>query len=239
MMADRTFWVESEQAGRPVLMAVTADDSVQDLFLDTGVLGVPIKEYPPCKGCAAMDTCLNSVWEDGQRMGGPTTADAYPSVVYPCRTCGDMVIFHKSHGAVLPISVECPRGRGVLNSAFDCSGCSVRKDSLPDFKPKTTAHHLTAEALVMDFLPYIIDRFPQAWAKLSPAEVTSCGLAWKERIIWGLESGDPEQVVLSFLWDFTERPRLGDLWMVMGVSERKFIRRVLVGMAKQALQRVA
>ena len=239
MPLDRTFWVESEQAGRPVLMAVTSDDPLQEVFADTGVLGVPVREYLPCKECPAVATCMESVWGDGRRMGGPSLVATQLTEVYPCRTCGEMAFQPQVYGSFHRVSEDCPRG-DTTHSALDCRACSDLKDILARTPPDKTSDPVAARLLTV-LLHDWPTRFPKVWDRLSPDDLREWQGAWEGCLRRGLREHptQPDKILLEVLLDMTERPGLADLWAVMGVKERKFLWRVWEGLIRRVLRDVA
>jgi len=124
--ADRTYWVKVDDSWQ----AIVCDDDLGDLdyFLES----ILASEFEPCRGCDKLDACMDSLWNEGLRMGGPDNKSII-SIVHTCNVCGKKVLNLQSESYGIPD--QCPRWNPVHSSARSCKSCRLEYDALMEDSP--------------------------------------------------------------------------------------------------------
>lgn len=136
----QTYWIQTE--GKSTHAVVADKEAVEILSLDQ--LLVPVLEYPPCKECVHINQCMDSVWNEGKRTGGPFNEKNRPiSFVHTCRTCGERVFSYLGNlGKETPkVDPGCPRWNATHGSALDCAACLEARSVLRKQNPRYAEQH--------------------------------------------------------------------------------------------------
>lgn len=86
--ADHTFWVRQTTDRSPKYAVVVDDEGTvtEDLDLLKSEFTLA-RVFHPCRECSHLHGCMNSVWKDGKRVGGPLTTESPYSSAQRCRIC--------------------------------------------------------------------------------------------------------------------------------------------------------
>ncbi len=134
--SNRTLWVKCEQG----YQAVTTDDQgppPEEILEDEGVEAIRANDFPPCNKCDHIGPCMDSLWNEGLRAGGPDDNEGAISMTHTCSCCDDKVLTILSGGQdkkIIPD--ECPRWNSRSGSAWDCEGCKQRRQEIERAHPK-------------------------------------------------------------------------------------------------------
>ena len=121
MWLERTYWVEANLEGQRILQAITLDEGVE-AFIPAAFAA---RKHPSCSACFAQTACMDSIWGDGGRMGGPT--DTFVSTAFTCQTCRTPY-FQVPYGQS-PVAGDCPR-LALNREARECHRCRTKRPSL-------------------------------------------------------------------------------------------------------------
>ena len=127
MTVENCYWTRTEE-GR--LMCLIADDNVAPDFLQgEGVEMTPVKEFDPCCNCDHFDQCMDNRWNEGNRMGEPSSPE-FLTAVHTCKSCGkkSLSVWGDEDKSPDPKTREvpdkCPRWHALHGSGLDCDGCT-------------------------------------------------------------------------------------------------------------------
>ena len=134
--ADRTLWMKCEHG----FQAVTTDDQgppTEEILEDQGIDAIRAKDFAPCNECDHIGPCMDSLWNEGLRMGGPQDNEGSISMAHTCSCCDEKVLTVLSGGQdkkVIPD--DCPRWNPRSGSAWDCEGCKQQRREIEKAHPK-------------------------------------------------------------------------------------------------------
>ena len=119
--ADKTFWVQQT----PAFAFVVNPEEEIDMTDFLGEEVVSVGSHPSCHACPHVHPCMNSLWLDGTRAGGPTLKDTTETYVSFCPVC--LTTSLSPPGGSLPgVPTLCPRKQKAGVFCSSCQDLSVR-----------------------------------------------------------------------------------------------------------------
>lgn len=221
---EKTFWAKTDDG----YQAIVADD-VSQTILDLAqgsVKAIRAREFSGCCECSHIHICMNSVWGDGLRLGGPDFAtDGYLSTVHTCFSCDHKVLTDYTDDTSQRVVPEnCPRWNSHVSSVIDCNHCRDQKRVLKTMQPSSSEHLVTAQWICGRLVNDVESRFSWRPDQLS---------VWLKRFQVALErQQDADGVVYDFVLLFNDEPLSCQHWAQLSVARRRFVKRIWVGQVR-------
>lgn len=131
MWTAHTYWVFPEGQDHPS-QAIVSEDDPQHIIALASEEQVSIRSVTstqPCESCEHLGRCMDSLWNESARYGGPGK-EAPISFVHTCLTCGEQALSVLDDTQHRIVPEGCFRWHPMSGSALDCSGCMEEKRQL-------------------------------------------------------------------------------------------------------------